>query len=195
MDIANLSGIMDDSCYMSAIINSAQSPPRVHSPLQITSSPVYLKLCHSVLQLSATKCLHTLLFDEAIISLLLDRTPLHPPVDHASPQHSNHTQQGNSSHCCPTVSHSAGSHQAAGSRQGFGSGEDMISVLRVIVGHLAQCAIQPSPLRPALSMADLDRLHSVLAYETLRNVAECEWGEGMAKFPFYWCMSCVCAYV
>ena len=47
-------------------------------------------------------------------------------------------------------------------------------MLRTIVGHLAQCAVQPSPLKPALGMAELDRLHSVLVCETLGHVAEGE---------------------
>ncbi|KAL5481420.1 hypothetical protein EMCRGX_G021569 [Ephydatia muelleri] len=164
MDIVSLSGVMGDSHNISAIISSAQSSPHMQSSLQITSSPVYLKLCHSILQLSATKCLHTLLFDEGTVTLLLDHTSSHPVVDHTSPQHPNPH--------CGSVSQSAGSHQVTVPQQGSSRGENMTSVLRIIVGHLAQCAIQPSPLRPALTMAELDRLHSVLVCETLRNVAE-----------------------
>lgn len=184
MDIVSLSGVMGDSHNISAIISSAQSSPHMQSSLQITSSPVYLKLCHSILQLSATKCLHTLLFDEGTVTLLLDHTSSHPVVDHTSPQHPNPH--------CGSVSQSAGSHQVTVPQQGSSRGENMTSVLRIIVGHLAQCAIQPSPLRPALTMAELDRLHSVLVCETLRNVAEREWG-GKKKSPFTGaCLVCMC---
>ena len=184
MDIASLSGVMGDSHNISAIISSAQSPPHMQSSLQITSSPVYLKLCHSILQLSATKCLHTLLFDEGTVTLLLDHTSSHPVVDHTSPQHPNPH--------CGSVSQSASSHQVTVPQQGSSRGENMTSVLRILVGHLAQCAIQPSPLRPALTMAELDRLHSVLVCETLRNVAEREWG-GKKNLLLLVLVLCACA--
>lgn len=77
MNIAHLAGYLDEKHSLSNILQLSHSFAKAVPPT-ITKCLPYQQLCESLLQMAATKSLHTILFNESVIKLLNYRPP---PMD------------------------------------------------------------------------------------------------------------------
>lgn len=74
LNIAHLAGFLDHRHSLRSILQQAHSLTSSF-PLAITKSLGYHQLCNSVLQMAATKSLHSILFDESVLKLLSYQPP------------------------------------------------------------------------------------------------------------------------
>ena len=74
MNIAHLAGFLDQKHSLTTILQEAHSITKTH-PQTITNCLPYHQLCESLLQMAATKSLHTILFNESVIKLITYQPP------------------------------------------------------------------------------------------------------------------------
>ncbi|XP_064390094.1 probable E3 ubiquitin-protein ligase HERC1 isoform X2 [Halichondria panicea] len=73
--LAYLAGFLDREHSLHTILQSVQDAAKRVIPLDVAQSIAYQQLCGSLLQLAATKTLHTILYDESIVKLLTYQPP------------------------------------------------------------------------------------------------------------------------
>ena len=139
MNITHLAGYLDNKHSLSSILQQAHTFSK-SMPQVINKCLPYQRLCESLLQMAATKSLHTILYDETVIKLLSYQSPSMEVV-------------------------------IAG---GYIDKSELAQSVREVLKCLAMRAIKPSPLKPALQLLELERVHAVLSYECLASVAECK---------------------